>query len=197
MTHAHSRHAVIPTPIGNLTLVASGVALTGVYFARHWPKPDASQFGERVPADSDEQLASTARQLDEYFAGERTSFDLPIATHGDLFQERVWAILREIQFGEATTYGDLAHRLGDRSLARDVGQAVGRNSLSIVVPCHRVVGKDGSLVGYAGGLERKRALLEREGWHLLPKRGRANLRDLTIGRDAPSSQIPLLAGVGG
>jgi methylated-DNA-[protein]-cysteine S-methyltransferase len=199
------RHAAIPTPVGNLTLVASGSALTGVYFARHWPMPDPSRFGTRLPADADELLSTTAAQLDEYFAGERTSFDLPTAAGGDAFHERVWSLLEEIPFGETVTYGELARRHGDRSLAREIGQAIGRNPLAVVVPCHRVVGKGGTLVGYAGGLERKRALLEREGWHLLPNGGKTNLRDLTIGRDTPIRQIPMpgdtypagVAGVGG
>ncbi len=198
---SETRHAITPTPVGELTLVASGDALTGVYFPRHWPKPGTGTFGERVSTVADALLSSAARQLDEYFAGERTSFNVPITTNGNAFQERVWSLLREIPFGETATYGDLAHRLGDRSLARDIGQAIGQNPLSIVVPCHRVVGKDGTLVGYAGGLERKRALLELEGWHLQPKSGRASLRDLTIGRDTLIQQAPLLsdalpAGVG-
>ena len=200
--NAYTRHGIVLTPVGNLTLVASDDALTGLYFARHWPRPDTGSFGERVPAQTDTLLSEVARQLAGYFAGERTSFDIPITTRGDAFQEQVWSLLREIPFGETATYGELARRYGDRSLARDIGQAIGQNPLSIVVPCHRVVGKDGTLVGYAGGLERKRALLEIEGWHLQPKSGHANLRDLTIGRDTPTQQIPmlsdeLLAGIAG
>ena len=95
-----------------------------------------------------------------------STFDLPTATHGSAFEERVWALLRELPFGETTTYGDLAESLGDRNLARRVGQAVGRNPLSIVVGCHRVVGKGGELRGYAGGLDRKRFLLDLEAGRL-------------------------------
>ena len=109
-------------------------------------------------------LAEASRQLHEYLAGERTSFDLRTATRGGAFEERVWSLLREIPFGETTTYGELAERLGgERTLARRVGQAVGSNPLSIVVPCHRVVGKNGELRGYAGGFERKQFLLDLEG----------------------------------
>jgi methylated-DNA-[protein]-cysteine S-methyltransferase len=115
-----------------------------------------------VNADDDEVLQKSHAQLAEYLSGERTGFDLPTATHGDAFEERVWALLREIPIGETTTYGDLAERLGDKSLAQAVGQAVGRNPISIVVPCHRVVGKNGKLTGYAGGLKRKQFLLELE-----------------------------------
>jgi methylated-DNA-[protein]-cysteine S-methyltransferase len=118
--------------------------------------------GAEVPIESDPVLAETARQLRDYLAGARTGFDLPTAADGDDFQHRVWAMLREIPFGATTTYGELAQRLGDKNLARMVGRAVGYNPLSIVVPCHRVVGKNGSLTGYAGGLERKQFLLALE-----------------------------------
>jgi methylated-DNA-[protein]-cysteine S-methyltransferase len=120
-------------------------------------------FGSRVAAASDPLLTAAARQIEEYLAGERVEFDLPTDAAGDDFQLRVWALLAEIPYGETVTYGDLAERCGDRRLARDVGQAVGSNPLSMIVPCHRVVGKDGKLTGYAGGLDRKRSLLELEG----------------------------------
>lgn len=158
-----TRHTIITTPLGAITLVALGHALTGVYFPGHWYKPNAQTFGPRVAAAGDAVLATAERQLQEYLAGERDGFDLATATHGDAFQERVWAALREIPFGETITYGDLAKSLGQGALPHEVGQAVGRNPLSIVVPCHRVVGKNGKLTGYAGGLERKRTLLELEG----------------------------------
>ena len=107
-------------------------------------------------------LGPVASQLSEYFAGERRTFDVPVVTHGDEFSRAVWALLDEVTYGTTTTYGALADRLGDRLLAQRVGQALGRNPVGIVIPCHRVVGADGSLTGYAGGLERKRALLELE-----------------------------------
>ena len=100
-------------------------------------------------------LFEAAVELGQFLQGERMTFDLPTAMHGSAFEERVWALLRELPFGETTTYGDLAESLGDRNLARKVGQAVGRNPLSIVVGCHRVVGKGGELRGYAGGLDRE------------------------------------------
>jgi methylated-DNA-[protein]-cysteine S-methyltransferase len=159
----NTRHAVIETPIGEITLVATGDSLTGLYFPHHWYMPPASTFGTAVNAAEDALLAVVETQLDEYLHGHRTSFDVPKATHGDPFQERVWALLDEIPFGTTSTYGQLAEKLGDRSLAQQVGKAVGQNPLCIVVPCHRVVGKDGKLTGYAGGLKRKQFLLELEG----------------------------------
>jgi methylated-DNA-[protein]-cysteine S-methyltransferase len=159
-----TRHAVVHThELGELTLVAAGDALAGIYFLGHWTLPDPASFGPRVPVESDAVLAEAALQLHQYLSGERTAFELATAVNGNAFEERVWALLRALPFGATTTYGDLAAELGDRTLARKVGQAVGRNPLSIVVGCHRVVGKDGSLTGYAGGLERKRFLLELEG----------------------------------
>ena len=160
-----NRHAIVSTRTGDLTLVVSDNALAGVYFPHHWVKPTPETLGERVrdtnPA-TDPPIAEAARQLDEYLAGERTTFDLPTVLRGDEFQRRVWAILAEIPYGETTTYGEIAARLGDRTLAQAVGKAVGQNPLSIVVPCHRVIGKNGSLTGYAGGLDRKRRLLDLE-----------------------------------
>jgi methylated-DNA-[protein]-cysteine S-methyltransferase len=132
-----------------------------VYFPGHWYLPDEG-FGTRVDIAGDPLMETVRDQLKEYFDGRRTEFDLPTSTHGDQFQERVWAILREIPFGETTTYGAIAERLGSKGLAQAVGQAVGHNPLSIVVACHRVVGSDGKLTGFAGGLERKQFLLELE-----------------------------------
>ena len=156
------RHAIVDTELGELTVVGRDDAIVGVYFPGHWTMPPAESLGVRVDAADDAVIAGARAQLAEYLAGGRASFELRTATDGDAFQERVWAILREIPYGETTTYGDIAGRLGDRTLARTVGQAVGRNPLSIIVGCHRVVGKDGKLTGYAGGLERKRSLLELE-----------------------------------
>jgi methylated-DNA-[protein]-cysteine S-methyltransferase len=157
-----TRHAVVETEIGELTIVASASAVVGVYFPHHWHQPTAAMLGRLVDVGDDALLQSAAGQLREYLAGDRRSFDLPTATAGDEFQQRVWALLREIPYGETTTYGELAVRLGDITLARAVGRANGQNPLSIIVPCHRVIGKDGTLTGYAGGLERKRRLLELE-----------------------------------
>jgi methylated-DNA-[protein]-cysteine S-methyltransferase len=161
--NAPTRHIVSSTPIGELTIVASDEAIVGVYFPGHWTRPNARSFGPRVEPSADALLAAAERQLVEYLSGERVAFDLPTDATGDDFQTRIWELLRAIPFGETVTYGELAERYGDRRLAQDVGQAVGSNPLSMIVPCHRVVGKDGKLTGYAGGLERKRALLELEG----------------------------------
>ena len=158
----NTRHAIVDTAIGDLTLVATDDAIVGLYFAHHWTNPDRDAFGPEVDAHDDLLLDTARIQLDEYLAGERTSFDLPTAANGDEFQQRVWTMLEQIPFGATTTYGELAERLGDKTLAQAVGQAVGHNPLSIIVPCHRVVGKDGKLTGYAGGLSRKQFLLELE-----------------------------------
>ncbi|WP_138443942.1 methylated-DNA--[protein]-cysteine S-methyltransferase [Sinomonas susongensis] len=154
------RHLEADTILGPLTLVAEGDALTAVYFPGHWTLPRRDSFGERVIGDG--LLDDAARQLREYLAGERRGFELTTAPAGNAFQLAVWELLAQIPYGATTTYGLLAERLGGRGLAQTVGQAVGHNPLSIVVPCHRVIGSDGSLTGYAGGLERKRFLLELE-----------------------------------
>ncbi|MBA8812076.1 methylated-DNA--[protein]-cysteine S-methyltransferase [Frigoribacterium faeni] len=153
-------HTVVPTPVGDLTLVGSDGGLTGVYFTEHRHLPDPTGFGSRSRSGvGATDFAAVEQQLGEYFAGERRAFDLPLAPVGNDFRLRVWALLREIPYGETRSYGRLAGALGDVRLARAVGAANGLNPLSIVVPCHRVVGAGGSLVGYAGGLERKRFLL--------------------------------------
>lgn len=158
----NSRHAVTETTLGTVTLVADGEALTGLYFPHHWYQPETSALGDAVDIDGDPLLSRAAAELAEYLAGERQSFDVPLATQGDPFQEQVWALLRQIPFGRTTTYGELAETLGDKALAQRVGQAVGRNPMCVFIPCHRVVGAGGKLTGYAGGLPRKQALLELE-----------------------------------
>jgi methylated-DNA-[protein]-cysteine S-methyltransferase len=153
-------HTTIDSPFGELTLVAEGDALSGLYFPGHWYMPDPDAFGVR----SEQGFEQAQQQLAEYFAGQRISFDLATTTTGgDEFQRNVWALIDRIPYGETTTYGEMAAELGDPTLARKVGGAVGRNPLSVIVPCHRVVGKDGKLTGYAGGLERKKFLLDLEG----------------------------------
>jgi methylated-DNA-[protein]-cysteine S-methyltransferase len=151
-------HTVASTSLGELTLVADGGVLTGVFFPHHWHRPDPATFGER----DDAGFGPVVEQLEEYFAGERQEFDLPARADGDEFQHRVWDLIAAIPYGETVSYGELARRLGGGVMARDVGSATGRNPLSVIVPCHRVVGKDGSLTGYAGGLKRKRYLLDLE-----------------------------------
>jgi methylated-DNA-[protein]-cysteine S-methyltransferase len=151
-------HTTTDSPVGELTLVARDGSLTGVYFPHHWYRPDPATFGDRDEAG----FGEAKRQLAEYFSGDRERFDLPLDPRGDTFQHRVWELINRIPYGQTTTYGDLAKELGEGTLAKDVGAAVGRNPLSVIVPCHRVVGKDGSLTGYAGGLRRKRFLLDLE-----------------------------------
>ena len=151
-------HWVLATRLGELTVVHEGGILTGLYFPRHWPRPDRTAFGSRSDRGSEE----VARQLDEYLAGERSAFDLPIEARGAEFDRRVWDLITQVPYGQTTTYGDLARRLGGGADPRDVGAAVGRNPLCILIPCHRVVGSTGKLTGYAGGLYRKRALLQIE-----------------------------------
>jgi len=162
-TTTRTVHTVVDSPLGPLTLVADDGRLAALYMTaqRHLP-PDA-RLGEAVPAD-DPVFADAVRELGEYFAGERTSFDLDLAPRGSAFQRAVWLRLREIPFGATTTYGTIAADLGlVPGASRAVGAAVGRNPLGVVVPCHRVVGASGALTGYAGGLDRKIWLLEHEG----------------------------------
>ncbi|MBT2514888.1 methylated-DNA--[protein]-cysteine S-methyltransferase [Arthrobacter sp. ISL-30] len=156
-----TRHAVLPSPLGQLTLVAHGGLLTGIYFEGHWHMPSKESFGGQAEL-SDPVFSETAAQLGEYFSGERTHFDLPHAPGGNDFQQGIWARLGNIPYGETITYGELAAELGAPGLAQAVGSAVGRNPLSIVVPCHRVLGKGGRLTGYAGGLPNKQFLLDLE-----------------------------------
>ncbi|HEX8002913.1 MAG TPA: methylated-DNA--[protein]-cysteine S-methyltransferase [Mycobacteriales bacterium] len=143
-----------PTPVGPLLLVADGEALTTLHFGAG-PGP-----GERD--DDDPVLVAVATQLREYFAGDRKEFDLPLAPRGTDFQRAVWERLREIPYGTTITYGELARRVGNPAASRAVGLANGRNPIAIVVPCHRVIGSDGKLTGFAGGMDTKRALLELE-----------------------------------
>lgn len=157
------RHGTIETPLGALLLTADGDALTGLYFPKHKYPPSPDEIGDDLGGEpTDPILAEAARQLREYFAGDRRDFELPLAPRGDDFSQRVWELLLEIPYGSTSTYGRLAEQLGNRALAQRVGQSVGHNPVSIIIPCHRVLGADGSLTGFAGGLERKRWLLELE-----------------------------------
>ncbi|MGH3982874.1 MAG: methylated-DNA--[protein]-cysteine S-methyltransferase [Pseudonocardiaceae bacterium] len=151
-------HTVRDSPVGTLTLVALNGTLTGLFMDQQRHRPPEETFGEPDPTPFTEVI----RQLDEYFAGERTEFDLPMTLVGTPFQRTVWAALREIPYGETVSYGHLAERIGRRSAARAVGLANGRNPIGIIVPCHRVVGAVGDLTGYGGGLQRKRHLLDFE-----------------------------------
>ena len=151
-------HTTIRSSLGDLTAVARGETVTGLYFPHHWHLPDRSAFGEYQDAGFDE----VRRQLGEYLAGERREFDLALGAAGSPFQERVWRLLGQVPYAATVSYGELARELGGGATAQEVGHAVGRNPLSIIVPCHRVVGASGGLTGYAGGLRRKRILLDLE-----------------------------------
>src|SRR6266567_9039683 len=159
-TSARQRsHAVIDSPIGPLTLIAQDGRLAGVHMEVTRYEPDAAALGAAVPSESEPVLDAAAGQLGAYFSGELTSFDLPLTLGGTEFQRAVWAGLRAIGYRETISYSELARRIGQPSATRAVGLANGRNPVAIVVPCHRVIGADGSLTGYGGGMERKRFLL--------------------------------------
>lgn len=151
------RHA---SPLGTLRLAARDDSLVGIWF-------DGQKYDPRAGADwrespDDALLCEAARQLDEYFSGRRRRFDLPLAPAGTAFQRDVWRAIAAVPAGSTITYAELARRVGRPTSVRAAGAATGRNPLSIVVPCHRIVGAGGALTGYAGGLERKRALLALE-----------------------------------
>jgi methylated-DNA-[protein]-cysteine S-methyltransferase len=154
-THAECAR-VVASPVGPLTLMGTTAGLAGLY------------FGDREPGLPDaESLDAFEAQLAEYFAGERTEFDVVFDTRGTAFQMAVWEQLRALRFGETVSYGEIARRMGNPKAVRAVGLANGQNPVSIIVPCHRVIGADGSLTGFGGGLERKRSLLVHEGALLL------------------------------
>lgn len=149
-----------PSPHGTLILVASGGALVGAWFEGQKHFAGIAPAWQRKPADR--LLQQARRELGEYFAGERRSFTLPVAPSGTAFQRAVWSAIAEIPYGETVTYKTLACRAGFPGSVRAVGAATGRNPISVVIPCHRIVGSDGALHGYAGGLDTKRALLALE-----------------------------------
>ncbi len=156
-------HTVIDSVVGSLTLVADEGAIVGLYMnlQRHRPADDG--LGGLEPRGREaEPFKTAADQLDAYFAGVLTRFDLPLAPVGSEFRQRVWAALQEIPYGQTESYGELAERIGSPGGARAVGLANGKNPIGIIIPCHRVVGADGSLTGYGGGLDRKKQLLDLE-----------------------------------
>jgi methylated-DNA-[protein]-cysteine S-methyltransferase len=159
MPRGTKRHTVVDSPCGPLTLVATDSDLSGLYMADHRHQPPSETFGPRDHGP----FAEAVRQLDAYFAGELTEFDLPLRLAGTPFQQSVWAALLRIPFGRTLSYGELARAMGRPNASRAVGLANGRNPVSIIVPCHRVIGANGDLTGYGGGMLRKRQLLEFEG----------------------------------
>lgn len=155
--------ALHDSPVGPLTLVSDGAAIVGIHFAtqRHFTAPEATAHADKV-------LDAARKQLDGYFAGRRRSFDLPTAPRGTAFQTRVWSALTKIPYGETKSYGAIAAMIGSPKAVRAVGAANGRNPIPIVIPCHRVIGADGSLTGFGGGMERKEMLLDLERGALFP-----------------------------
>ena len=149
------------SPIGTLTLMSNGDALTSLFMTgqRHAPTISAIPNAQR----DDAWFVECATELRSYFAGELKTFTIEVAPSGTTFQQRVWSELVRIPYGATRTYGELAVALGDPNATRAVGTANGRNPIGIIIPCHRVIGRDGSLTGYAGGLDRKRWLLQHEG----------------------------------
>ncbi|GAB2592641.1 methylated-DNA--[protein]-cysteine S-methyltransferase [Nitrincola alkalisediminis] len=150
-THYHS-------PLGIMTLQACEQGLLGAWFETETTMP--KNLGEK--SENNPILINTIKQLDEYFTGKRTSFTLPLAAKGTAFQQSVWQVLCEIPYGETWSYQQIADAIGNPKAVRAVGLANGKNPISIIVPCHRVIGKSGKLTGYAGGLSRKASLLELE-----------------------------------
>jgi methylated-DNA-[protein]-cysteine S-methyltransferase len=151
---------VVDSPVGALTIVASNDGVRAIL----WPDDDPARvrLAETLDDPSHPVIAATVGQLIEYFDGERTDFDVPLDPVGTEFQRAAWAALRSIPYGTTVSYGEQAERMGDRRKARAVGAANGRNPISIVVPCHRVVGANGALTGFAGGTDTKAWLLEHE-----------------------------------
>jgi methylated-DNA-[protein]-cysteine S-methyltransferase len=155
-TMTRVRHTTVGSPLGELTIVRDDAGITGLYFPHHWYRPDPATFGPHAG----EGFGDVRTQLEEYFGGERTRFDLPLNLGGTPFQRRVWELIAQIPSGETTTYGRIGREI--EASAQDVGAAVGRNPVCIIIGCHRVIGANGKLTGYAGGLARKRWLLDLE-----------------------------------
>jgi methylated-DNA-[protein]-cysteine S-methyltransferase len=148
----------VDSPVGPLTLVSTDGVLSGLYMDRQRYRPPAETFGE----PDDAPFGQVIDQLAEYFAGKRSEFSVPVSLNGTEFQRTVWTALRDIRYGETVPYGELAERIGRPAASRAVGLANGKNPISIIVPCHRVVGSTGDLTGYGGGLDRKQYLLDFE-----------------------------------
>jgi methylated-DNA-[protein]-cysteine S-methyltransferase len=155
---AGAAHTTIQSSLGDLTVVTRDGAVSGLYFPHHWHRPDRGGFGQYRETGFDE----VGKQLGEYLSGARRDFDVPVEAVGSPHQRRVWDLITRVPYGETVSYGELARELGDGVTPREVGATVGLNPVSILIPCHRVVGTGGSLTGYAGGLRRKRALLDLE-----------------------------------
>lgn len=157
-----------PSPVGTLLIAATDAGICGIYFEEHKHFKGKDGWIEPVPQSSaSKHLTETAKQLDEYFAGKRVEFDVALDLSGTTFQRSVWDELSRIPFGKSVSYAQHAQKLGNPKALRAVGSAIGKNPISIIVPCHRVIGTSGAITGYAGGLERKQFLLTLEGIKLL------------------------------
>lgn len=156
-----TRYARFETPLGPMFAIATDGKITRLDFTNAKYAPRIADDAKEDPADP--LLAKCATQIQEYFSGKRDTFDLPVAAQGTEFQERVWREIAKVRFGKTITYSELAKRAGAEGSARAAGAATGRNPIAVAIPCHRIVGADGSLTGYAGGLDRKTRLLEIEG----------------------------------
>lgn len=150
-----SYYTTVPSPIGKLTLTSDGVKLTGLHMDPYEPLPGLKR--------DKEPFAEVIEQLESYFAGQRKNFDLPMSPAGTPFQLKVWSALRKIPYGQTQCYGDIARRIRNPKAVRAVGRANGANPIAIIVPCHRVIGSNGTLTGFGGGLDRKAKLLALEG----------------------------------
>jgi methylated-DNA-[protein]-cysteine S-methyltransferase len=158
MPGTHMLYTTHDSPIGELLLVGDGDSLHGLHMQEGRTAIEVGAGWKRAA----EPFSAVRDQIDDYFAGRRTTFDVPLTLRGTAFQRRVWTELRRIPYGESISYGELARRVGVPAAARAVGTANGLNPIAVIVPCHRVIGADGSLTGYGGGLERKRFLLDLE-----------------------------------
>lgn len=153
-------YASYRSPLGNMLVVATDTAVTGLYFTgqKYFPRVDAAWREDAAVAP----IRRTIDQLGEYFAGRRTCFDVPLAPHGSSFQHTIWNAIASVAYGQTISYGELARRAGHTGEARAAGAATGQNPIGIIVPCHRIIGANGKLTGYAGGLDKKSALLALE-----------------------------------
>ena len=153
-------YTMMNSPVGDITLVADEENLCAIYWQNQ--KPDSRKFPDLEKNDKSRVLRSAALQLSSYFMGRTQKFDIPLRPVGTDFQEKVWRALRSIKYGKTVSYGEIARKIGNPKAVRAVGAAIGKNPLSIIVPCHRVIGSNGKLTGFAGGLETKEFLLNME-----------------------------------
>ncbi|MGH7203666.1 MAG: methylated-DNA--[protein]-cysteine S-methyltransferase [Candidatus Levyibacteriota bacterium] len=157
-------YTIFSSPLGNILVTSDGETIIKFSFV-------GQKYFEKIPKEWENNaehrlLREVKRQTDEYFSGKRRQFELPLSTKGTAFQKKVWQALETIPYGQVTSYGEIARRIGNPKAVRAVGTAIGRNPIGIIIPCHRVIGTNGTLTGYAGGLDRKQTLLKLEG---LPK----------------------------